>query len=155
MRTGLLLTLLAMLPIAGGAGSRAAPRWTRFVSTAGFSVDRPAGWDTMVTSTDRLDIVSGRCRREGQVICDGEAEIVVRSEPGAGKPTRSKACWNLAEAVFESEEQFGRRTQNSVLSCTIGARRFFISERHWKDDKHAATYGRVAMRMAKSLRYPG
>ena len=155
MRTTLLLSLLAMLPVAGGAGPHAAPRWTRFESTAGFSVDRPTDWDALGTSPDRLEIVSGRCHREGPLLCDGEAEIVVRSEPGAGKPTRSKACWNLAEVVSESDERPGRRARNSVLSCAIGARRFVISERHWKGDKRAASYGRVAMRMAKSLRYPG
>jgi hypothetical protein len=155
MRTGLLLTLLALLPIAGGAGPHAAPRWTRFVSTAGFAVDRPAGWDSVGTATDRLEIVSGHCPRQGPTLCDGAAEIVVGSEPSAGRPTRSKACWNLAEVVSESDEGAGRRTRNSVLSCTIGARRFVISERHWKGDKRAAAYGRIAMRMAKSLRYPG
>jgi hypothetical protein len=155
VRTGLLLTLLAMLPVAGGADPHAAPRWTRFVSTAGFSVDRPAGWDAVGAATDRLEIVSGHCRRQGPAPCDGEAQIVVGSEPGSGRPTRSKACWNLAEVVSENDEGAGRRTQTSVLSCTIGARRFAISERHWKGDRRAATYGRVAMRMAKSLRYPG
>jgi hypothetical protein len=155
VRTGLLITLLAMLPIAGGAGPHAAPRWTRFVSTAGFSVDRPTGWDAAGSSPDRLEIVSGRCPRQGPAPCDGEAQIVVGSEPSTGTPTRSKACWNLAEVVSESDDGAGRRTRNSVLSCTIGARRFVISERHWKGDTRAATYGRVAMRMAKSLRYPG
>ncbi len=124
------------------------------MSTAGFSVDRPPGWATAGTSTDRFDIVSGGCRREGLVICDGEAEIVVSSEPFAGKLTRAKACWNLTETVSETQEGPSRRTQVSQLSCTIGARRFLIVERHWKGDKHAASYSRIAMRMAKSLRYP-
>jgi len=82
-------------------------------------------------------------------------EILVSSEPFGGKPARIKACWNLTETVSEAEDGPGRRTEVSQLSCTIGARRFFIVERHWKGDKHAARYSRIAMRMAKSLRYPG
>ncbi|WP_372785368.1 hypothetical protein [Phenylobacterium sp.] len=153
MRAALLLILLVATSLAGAA--EAAARWTRHVTTAGYTVDRPPGWATVEAPSDRLDIVSGRCGPQAGAICDGQAEISVRAEPFAGKLTRAKACWNLTETVSETDEGPGRRGQISQLTCTIGARRFFIVERHWKGDKHAAAYGRVALRMAKSLRYPG
>lgn len=152
-----LLAALVAASLAAGLGAQAAQRWTRVTTTAGFSVDQPLGWRSVGSSPDRIDLVSEGCRREGVVICDGETEITVRSEPIVTKPKalRPKACWSLEETVSETPEGPGRRTQNSQLSCIIGDRRFVILERHWKGDKRAASYGRVAIRMAKSLRYPG
>lgn len=158
MRHTRLLAFALAAALAASAGAEAAPqRWTRVTTTAGFSVDQPVGWRSVGSSPDRIDLVSEGCRRESVGICDGETEITVRSEPIVAKPKalRPKACWSLEEALSETEASPGRRTQNTQLSCTIGARRFVIVERHWKGDKRAASYGRVAMRMAKSLRYPG
>lgn len=152
MRTRLFLPLLAAA-LTGGV-AHADQQWTRHVSPSGFSVDRPQSWETVGAPPDRLVIASGHCRREAGGLCEGEAQIVVRWEPGGGKPARAKACWDLAETLSETDVGPGRRTQNRLLSCTIGARRFLISERHWKGDKNTAGYGRVAMRMVKSLRYP-
>jgi hypothetical protein len=152
-----LLTVLVAALLAVGLGAQAAQRWTRVTTTAGFSVDQPLGWRSVGTSPDRVALVSEGCRREGVGICDGETEITVRSEPIVATPKalRPKACWSLEEALSETEVSPGRRTQTTQLSCTIGDRRFVIVERHWKGDKRSASYGRVAMRMAKSLRYPG
>jgi hypothetical protein len=145
--------------LAIGADAQAAPqRWTRVATPAGFSVDQPVGWLALpATPPASMGIVSGRCRATGVVICDGEAMIVVLSEPVVAKPTalRSKACWSMQETRTETEAPSGPQTQNTELSCTIADRRFRIQEHHWKGDKHAASYGRIAMRMAKSLRYPG
>jgi len=150
--------ITAGLLAGAGAGAQAAPqRWARVVTRTGFSVDQPVGWQTLGTPGERLDIVNGACRREGAVICDGEAEILVRAEPFAARPSalklKPKSCWSLQETLSQTPAA-GRWLTNSQLTCTIGDRRFVILERHWKGDKHAASYGRIAMRMAKSLRYP-
>lgn len=157
MREPKLMAALVAAALAAGFGAQAAQRWTRVTTTAGFSVDQPLGWRSVGSSPDRIDLVSEGCRRAGVGICDGETEITVRSEPIVAKPKalRPKACWSLEEALSETEVSPGRRTQNTRLACTIGDRRFVIVERHWKGDKRSASYGRVAMRMAKSLRYPG
>jgi hypothetical protein len=148
---------LLAVGLAGVAAQAAPLRWTRTATTAGFSVEQPAGWQMLGAAPERLDIVSGACRREGAVICDGEAEILVRAEPFAAKPRaiKSKACWSLQQTLSETADAVGRRMENSQLSCAIGDRRFVILERHWKGDRQAPAYGRIALRMAKSLRYPG
>ena len=56
-------------------GAQAAQPWTRHVTTAGFTVDRPPGWQAAAAPTDRLDIVSGRCASQAGAICEGQAEI--------------------------------------------------------------------------------
>lgn len=156
MRTPLLLTLAAVASLAAAGGGEAAQGWTRFSSSAGFSVDRPVGWVAAGNSpAGGLHIVSGPCRHDPAIICGGEAQILVTSEASAGKPAHARACWNLAQAAWEDEIGPGAFEQVRRLSCTIGARHFTITERHWKGDKHAASYGRITMRMAKSLRYPG
>lgn len=152
------LSLLVATSCAATLGAQAAPqRWTRVTTTAGFSVDKPMDWRPLGAAGDRVDIVSGPCRRDGAIICDGEAEILVRSEPTPAKRKvlRAKACWSLQEALSETTDAAGRRLRESRFSCTIADRRFVIIERHWKGDKRAPSYGRTAMRMAKSLRYPG
>jgi hypothetical protein len=157
MRKRRLLTLILAGGLTAATAPQAAPqRWTRIATMAGFSVEEPVGWQSLGVAGERLDIVNGACRREGAVICDGEAEILVRAEPFAAKPSalKPKSCWSLQQTVSETAAA-GRRLENSQLTCTIGDRRFVILERHWKGDKHAASYGRIAMRMAKSLRYPG
>jgi hypothetical protein len=144
--------------VGAGAAAQAAPlHWTRVATTDGFSVERPDGWMTLGVAGERVDIVSGACRQGSAIVCPGEAEILVRAEPVATrrKALKAKACWSLVETVTETADASGRRLQNSQLSCAIADRRFVILERHWKGDKHAAAYGRIAMRMAKSLRYPG
>jgi hypothetical protein len=150
--------LIAGMALGWSAAAQAAPqRWTRTAATSGFSIDQPVGWRTLGVAGDRVDIVSGTCRRAGAVICEGEAEILVRSEPTVPKPKAlpAKSCWSLQETVSETADASGRRLRDSQLSCAIGDRRFVILERHWKGDKRSASYGRIAMRMAKSLRYPG
>src|SRR5258707_15093684 len=93
---GLLIpTLVAALVVAGGA--QAAPqRWTHLTTTAGYSLDQPMGWMSIATAPDRVDIVSRGCHQAGVTICDGEAEITVRSEAVVAKPKvlKSKACWS-------------------------------------------------------------
>jgi hypothetical protein len=152
------LVLAGLLAI--GLAAQAAPqRWTHVATTAGFSLDQPLGWMSIGTAADRVDIVSRGCRQAGVTICDGEAEITVRSEVIVAKPKalalKSRACWSLEEKLSEADEGPGHRSQTTELTCAIGARRFLIVERHWKGDKRAASYGRIAIRMAKSLRYPG
>jgi hypothetical protein len=153
MRT---LSFLILLATAGSAlDAEAAPqRWVKAVPTGDFSVDRPVGWTPAGMPGDRLDLLSIPCRPTGAVLCDGQAEISVRWEPAATKVTKAKACWSLAETMSEAEVSPGRRIETSQLSCPIGQRRFVIVERHWKGDKHTASYGRIAMQMAKSLRSP-
>jgi hypothetical protein len=151
----LILTLAACL---ASAGVQAAPqRWTRIRTSAGYALDQPQGWMSLAAAADEVDIVSRGCRQPGVVICDGEARITVRAEPIAAKPKalKAKACWSLEEKVSEAAEGPGRQSRTSELSCDIGARRFLIVERHWKGDKRSASYGSIAIRMAKSLRYPG
>lgn len=149
------LGFLFLLATATAFSADAAPqRWAKAMPTADFSVDQPMGWAKTVGPLDRLDLVNFACRPTVAGLCDGQAEISVRSEPGAPKAARTQACWNLAETVSETQVGPGRRTQTSQLSCSIGPRRFVIVERHWKGDKHAANYERISMRMAKSLRYP-
>lgn len=158
MRTLRLVVLVIAGSLAAGLGADAAPqRWTRVATTAGFSLDQPLGWMSIATSADRVDIVSRGCHQARVVICDGEAEITVRSEPIVAKPKvlKSRACWSLEEKLSEADEGPRHRSQTTELICAIGARRFLIVERHWKGDKRAASYGRIAFRMAKSLRYPG
>ena len=157
MRTTGLLALATSAALIA-SGSQAGPqRWTRVMTTAGFTLDQPLGWMSLATAPDRVDIVSRGCRRPALVICDGEAQITVRSEPIVAKPKalKSKACWSLEEQLSEADEGPGHRSHTRVLTCDIGPRRFLIVERHWKGDKLAASYGRIAIRMAKSLRYPG
>jgi hypothetical protein len=152
-------TLAIAASLAIGADARAAPqRWTRVKTAAGFSVDQPVGWQAVSANPlGSLGIVSGRCRAPVVVVCSGEAMIVVSSEPIVAKPTalRSKACWSMEESRTETETYPGSRMESTELSCAIGDRRFRVLEHHWKGDKHAASYGRIAVRMAKSLRYPG
>jgi len=150
------LSFLVLLATAATAlGAQAAPqRWLKAVPVGEFSIDQPAGWTPMGGPGERLDLMSLPCRADGAVLCDGQAEISVRSEAAPAKPGRAQACWNLVETVTETEVAPGRRIETSQLSCAIGARRFIIVERHWKGDKHTASYQRIAMRMAKSLRYP-
>jgi hypothetical protein len=153
-----LLSLALGAAIAGGGFAQAAPqRWAHIATTAGFALDQPLGWMSIGTTPDRLDIVSRGCRQPGVTICDGEAQITVRSEPIVAKPKalKSRACWSLEEKLSEADEGPRHRSQTTELTCEIGARRFLIVERHWKGDKRAASYGRIAIRMAKSLRYPG
>ena len=157
MRTAgfLALTLAAGL---AGAGAQAAPqRWSHVATSAGYSLDQPMGWMSVGTAPERLDIVSRGCRQPSGTPCDGEAQITVRSEPIVAKPKalKARACWSLEEKLSEAAEGPRRRSQTTELSCEIGARRFLIVERHWKGDKRSASYGRIAIRMAKSLRYPG
>ena len=151
---------LFLLAAATAFSAHAAPqRWTKAVPSADFSVDHPVGWAPMAGPPDRLGLVNFPCPQTGAgttaaTLCEGQAEITVRSEPGAPKAARTQACWNLAETVRETQVGPGRRAQTTQLTCSIGPRRFTIAERHWKGDKHAANYERIAMRMAKSLRYP-
>ena len=155
-RVARLLVLAAAL--AAAAGAQAAPqRWTRVATTAGFSLDQPLGWMSIGTAADRVDIVSRGCHQAGVTICDGEAQITVQSEAIVARPKvlKSRACWSLEEKVSEADEGPRHRSQTTELTCTIAARRFLIVERHWKGDQRAASYGRIAIRMAKSLRYPG
>ena len=157
LKTGLIaLTFIASL--ASAAGAEAAPqRWTRVKTTGGFAVDQPLGWMSIGTAADEVDIVSRGCRQPGVMICDGEARITVRAEPIVAKPKalKAKACWSLEEKVSEAAEGPGHGIRTSEFSCDIGARRFLIVERHWQGDKRSASYGSIAIRMAKSLRYPG
>jgi hypothetical protein len=156
MRTTGLLALILAASVTTGA--QAAPqKWTRVTTAAGYSLDQPLGWMSIGTAPDQVDIVSRGCRQPGVVICDGESRITVRSEPIVAKPKalKSKACWSMEEKVSEADEGPRHRSQTSEFSCDIGARRFVIVERHWKGDKRSASYGRIAIRMAKSLRYPG
>jgi hypothetical protein len=156
--TGWMPTAGLILALALASGAAAAPqRWMRVVTTAGFTLDQPVGWARVGDAPDRVDIVSRGCRQAGVVICPGESEISVRAEVITAKPKTipSKACWSLQEIQSEADEGAGRRIETSQLSCDIGARRFLITERHWKGDKRSALYGRIAIRMAKSLRYPG
>ena len=154
------LLFLILLTAAAAFGAEAAPqRWVKAVPTADFSVDRPVGWTPVAGAPDRLVLMSLPCRPDGVALCDGQAEISVRSEPappkpGPPKPVRLKACWNLVETLSEAEVGPGRRIEATQLNCTIGPRRFVIIERHWKGDKHTASYDRITMRMAKSLRSP-
>lgn len=150
------LTLMASLAAAAGAQA-ALQHWTRVKTAAGYAVDQPQGWMSIATRADEVDLVSRGCRQPGVVICEGEAQITVRAEPILAKPKalKSKACWSLEEKVSEPAEGAGHGIRTSALSCDIGARRFLIVERHWKGDKRSASYGRIAIRMAKSLRYPG
>jgi hypothetical protein len=153
-----LMTLSLAAMLAAAAGAEAAPqKWTRVVTSAGFSLDQPVGWARVGDASDRVDIVSRGCRQPGVVICPGESEISVHAESIVARPKalKSKACWSMQETRSEADEGPGRRIESSELSCDIGARRFVIAERHWKGDKRAAAYGRIAIRMAKSLRYPG
>lgn len=147
---------LGLLAATAAISAQAAPqRWVRAVPTADFSVDRPVGWTPVGGPADRLDLVSTPCRPDAAMaLCEGQASISVRSEPGALKAGRTKSCWNLVETLSEAELSPGRRVEATQLSCAIGPRRFTIVERHWKGDKHTASYDRIAMRMAKSLRYP-
>jgi len=153
MRVLSFLVLLTATTVASGVAA-APQRWIKAVAVGEFSVDQPVGWTPAIGPPERLDLLSIPCRPNGAVLCDGQAEISVRSEPGAAKPTRTTACWNLVQTLSESEASPGRRVETTQLSCAIGPRRFTIVERHWKGDKHTASYGRIAMRMAKSLRYP-
>ena len=152
--------LILLAATATGPCAHSAPqRWAKAMPTADFSVDRPIGWAATAGPADRLYLVNFACRpiaagQAGAGLCEGQAEISVRSEAGAPKAARTQACWNLVETVSETQVAPGRRTQTSQLSCAIGPRRFLIVERHWKGDRHAASYERIAMRMAKSLRYP-
>ena len=154
-----LMALTIVLAISAVPDARAAPqRWTRTATTAHFSLDQPMGWQKVSgTSGDEIGIISGACRTEGVIICRGEAMISVSSKPVIAKPKTlaSTACWSLEETRSETKDNPGAITQNTELSCTIADRRFVIVEHHWKGDKRAASYGRIAMRMAKSLRYPG
>jgi hypothetical protein len=155
-KTGLLILILAASLAMGPAARAAQQRWAHVVTAAGFALDQPLGWMSLAAAPDRVDIVSRGCRQPTVVICDGEARITVRSEAIVAKPKalKSKACWSLEEQLSEADEGPGHRSQTSVLTCDIGARRFLIVERHWKGDKRSASYGRIAIRMAKSLRYP-
>jgi hypothetical protein len=157
MRTTAAVALAVATGLAGAGAQAALQRWTRVKTPDGYAVDQPQGWTSLAGGGDQVDIVSRGCRQPGVVICDGEARITVRSEPIVAKPKalKAKACWSLEEKVSEAAEGPGRRSRTSELSCDIGARRFQIVERHWKGDKRSASYGRIAMRMAKSLRYPG
>jgi hypothetical protein len=150
---------LALAACLASAGAQAAPqRWTRVKTAGGYAVDQPVGWSSIIgAAPDQVDIVSRGCVQPGVAMCDGEARITVRAEPIVAKPKalKSKACWSLEEKVSEAVEGPRRQSRISELSCDIGARRFQIVERHWKGDKRSASYGRIAMRMAKSLRYPG
>lgn len=149
------LGFVLLLATATAFSAEAAPqRWAKAMPTADFSVDQPVGWAKVAGPADRLDLVNFACRPTAAGLCEGQAEISVRSEPGAAKVARTQACWNLTETVTEAQISAGHRTQTSQLSCSIGPRRFVIVERHWKGDRHAANYERVTMRMAKSLRYP-
>jgi hypothetical protein len=151
--------LIGLTAAALALPAAAAPpqKWQRVVTTAGFTLDQPVGWARVGDATDRVDIVSRGCRQPGVVICPGEAEISVHAEAITAKPKaiKAKACWSLEEKLSETLEPAGQRIEASTLTCDIGPRRFFIVERHWKGDKRSAFYGRVAIRMAKSLRYPG
>ncbi len=157
MRTAGPLTLAVAAALTAVTAQAAPQRWTKISTFAGYSLDQPLGWMSIATAPDQVDIVSRGCRQPGVVICDGEARITVRSEAVVAKPKvlKSKACWSLEEKLSEAEEGPRHRSQTTELTCTIGARRFLIVERHWKGDKRAASYGRIAIRMAKSLRYPG
>jgi hypothetical protein len=147
--------LILLAATAAAFAVEAAPqRWAKAVPTGDFSVDRPVGWTAAEGPGDRLALLSIPCRPAGAALCDGQAEISVRWEPAATKATKAQACWSLAETMSEVEVSPGRRIETSQLSCPIGQRRFVIVERHWKGDKHTASYGRIAMQMAKSLRYP-
>src|SRR3954466_12548084 len=131
------VVLLATAAATGVAATSASPtrawgapqRWTKLVTTAGFSVDQPADWTPMSGPADRVGLVNFPCHSAGAALCDGQAEGTVRSEPGAPKATRTQACWNLAETVSEAQVGPGRRLQTTELSCSIGARRFTIVER--------------------------
>jgi hypothetical protein len=154
--TGISLVLAASL----AAGAEAAPqRWAKIRTTAGFSLDQPVGWQMLAGPSDSLHIISGPCRAEAVIICAGESQIVVTSEPAQRRsPLKVKSCWSLVETKTEDGYSPGNpRSVESVdhLTCTIGDRQFSILESHWKGDKRAASYGRIAIRMAKSLRYPG
>jgi hypothetical protein len=157
MRLRPLLGLTIAAALAAGGPALAAPqRFTHVATAAGFSLDQPLGWMSIGTTPDRVDIVSRGCRQPNVTICDGEAEITVRAETIVAKPKalKSRACWSLEEKLSEADEGPGHRSQSMLLTCEIGPRRFLIVERHWKGDKRAASYGRIAIRMAKSLRYP-
>jgi hypothetical protein len=157
MRTAGLLILAIATALIAAAAQAAPQKWTHVSTTAGYSLDQPLGWMSIATAPDQVDIVSRGCRQPGVVICDGESRITVRSEVIVAKPKvlKSKACWSLEEKLSEADEGPRHRSQTTELTCTIGARRFLIVERHWKGDKRTASYGRIAIRMAKSLRYPG
>jgi hypothetical protein len=152
------LVALALAVFLASVSAQAAPqRWTRVKTTAGYALDQPLDWTSIGTAPDQVDIVSRGCVQPGVAICHGEARITVRAEPIVAKPKalKSKACWSLEEQVSEAAEGPGHGIRTSELSCEIGARRFLIVERHWQGDKRSASYGRIAIRMAKSLRYPG
>src|SRR3954469_20361680 len=102
--------LILPMAMAAGLGAQAAPqRWIKAVATADFSVDQPVGWTAAGGPADRLDLLSIPCRPNGAVLCDGQAEISVRSEPAAAKPTHATACWNLVETLSESDVGPGHR----------------------------------------------
>jgi hypothetical protein len=74
------------------------------------------------------------------------------------RPSRLKSCWSLQESKTQEPPPPGSAESVELgdhLTCTIRDRRFTIRESHWKGDRNAASYGRIAIRMAKSLRYPG
>jgi hypothetical protein len=144
--------------LVAAAGAQAAPqRWTRVMTPAGFSVDQPVGWRRSAMPGGGVAVDNLACPGRGAPLCDGGAEITVRSEPAIAKPKaiRAKACWSMQETLSETVEGSGRRAENNQLSCAIADRRFVLVERHLKGDKHAPNYGRILIRMAKSLRYPG
>jgi len=160
MRFPIATTVSLALALAAGFAVRAAPeRWTRFVSSAGFSVDRPEAWISIDPRPDLLHIVSGPCRLTAVIICHGESQIVVVSAPAANpKPSRLHACWSMEE-TSKDDPPLSPGHADSILSghtltCVIGDRRFTIRESHWRDDRNSARYERTAFRMAKSLRYP-
>jgi|SRR6185312_12625378 len=160
MRNFIVPVLAAALGLAGASSAHAAPeRWTRFVSAAGFSVDRPAAWVSDEPRPDALHIVSGPCRRTAAGVCHGESEITVVSAPAPHpKPSRLHACWSMQETSKDdpplSPGHADSILSGHTLSCVIGDREFAIRESHWKGDRNAARYERTAFRMAKSLRYP-
>lgn len=148
------------LALAAAFAVRAAPeRWTRFVSSAGFSVDRPAAWVSIDPRPELLHIVSGPCRQTAATVCHGESQIVVVATPAVKpKPSRLHSCWSMEE-TSKDDPPLSPGHPDSILahhtlSCVIGDRRFTILESHWKDDRNSARYERTAFRMAKSLRYP-
>ena len=66
MRKTRLPTLILIASLVAGAGAQAAPqRWTRVVTTAGFSLDQPLGWMSVGTAPDRVLVRCGlhRCHQ--------------------------------------------------------------------------------------------
>ena len=155
---GRLLGAVLVAGLVTGAAANAAPqKWARVLAPAGFSIDQPVGWRLSGAAGGGLMVDNQACPGRGAPLCDGGAEITVRSEPVVAKPKaiRAKACWSLQETLSETVDASGRRAENNQLSCAIADRRFVLVERHLKGDKHAPNYGRFLIRMAKSLRYPG